>query len=261
MAERPILPLEAQAAIERERERILKVAYGLYPLVFQSDFGRTLRILQGSPQPASQLRRPASLKLELKQYSSALFDAEAQHCARYARSDEEMRSWLSDLTSRVENEVIHQIQEHSAAHDFHCTAAERKHAITEGLKERSEYWIKVAETDPAASAVRINATMARARDVLANLEAEETKVTPVAATVKKGGLASFPKRASWLKERLRERAWNKHDVRRYGGPDYKTVQKILDGKVVREDGLEKLVEALNKKKKASEIKLSDVPTD
>jgi hypothetical protein len=170
-------------------------------------------------------------------------------------------------------------QLHSVAHDFHCTAAERKQAITEGLKERIEYWIKAAETDPAASAVRINATMARARDVLAKLGAEEIKVTPprpvaptvkksgpVAPTVKKSGPAPFPRRASWLKERLRERAWNKHDIRRYGGPDYKTVQKILDGKIVREDGLEKLVEALNKKKKASEITLSeitlsDVPTD
>jgi hypothetical protein len=69
------------------------------------------------------------------------------------------------------------------------------------------------------------------------------------------------KRATWLKDRLRERAWNKHDVQRYSGPDYKTVQKVLDGKPVREDGLEKLVTALNKKKEAPTVKLSDIPND
>ncbi len=106
MAERPILPLEAQAAIEHERERILESAYGTYHLVFQRDIGITQRILQGSS--VSQLRKPASLKLELKRYSSALFDAEARHYAKHARSDEEMRAWLSDLISPDRTEAYPQ---------------------------------------------------------------------------------------------------------------------------------------------------------
>jgi hypothetical protein len=59
---------------------------------------------------------------------------------------------------------------------------------------------------------------------------------------------AFPNRAAWLKERLRERAWDRNDVFRLSGPDVKTVQKILDGKYVRPGGLEKLVTALNHKK-------------
>jgi hypothetical protein len=73
----------------------------------------------------------------------------------------------------------------------------------------------------------------------------------------------FPDRARWLKERLRERSWNKHDVARNNGPDHKTVQKILDGKRVREDRLESLASALSKSpsaKKLPAVNLLDIPS-
>jgi hypothetical protein len=72
----------------------------------------------------------------------------------------------------------------------------------------------------------------------------------------------FPDRAAWLKERLRERSWNKHDVSRQGGPDRKTVQKILDGRHVREDVLEKLAKALSNApvwKKLPAVNPLDIP--
>ena len=71
----------------------------------------------------------------------------------------------------------------------------------------------------------------------------------------------FPNRAAWLAKRLLERAWNPHDVQRHGqgGPDHKTVQKILDGLPVREDVPEKVAIALSKK--FGEVKLTDIPTD
>ena len=56
-----------------------------------------------------------------------------------------------------------------------------------------------------------------------------------------------PTRAQWLTERLKERSWNKHDLKREDGPDHKTVQKILNGEDVREDILGKLASALSKK--------------
>ena len=70
---------------------------------------------------------------------------------------------------------------------------------------------------------------------------------------------AFQKRASWLKERLRERAWSKHDLSRHGGPDHKTVQKILDGSSVREDVLQKVAGALSKRK--GRVDLLDIPID
>ncbi len=67
----------------------------------------------------------------------------------------------------------------------------------------------------------------------------------------------FPKRASWLKDRLRERSWNKHDLSRHGGPDHKSAQKILDGFTVREDVLAKVADALSKKH--GKVNVLDIP--
>lgn len=68
----------------------------------------------------------------------------------------------------------------------------------------------------------------------------------------------FPNRASWLKDRLRERSWSKHDLSRERGPAHKTVQKVLDGLPVREDILQKIAEALSKR---GAVTVLDIPQD
>jgi hypothetical protein len=93
-----------------------------------------------------------------------------------------------------------------------------------------------------------------------------TEETAVAGKGGKGAgpIPQFPNRASWLKDRLQERSWNKHDVSRQGGPDRKTVQKILDSQQIREDVLEKLATALSKapaSKKLPNVTVLDVPRD
>ncbi len=88
-------------------------------------------------------------------------------------------------------------------------------------------------------------------------EAEPAEKSPVMGP-------QFPKRASWLKTRLHERSWNKHDVGRNNGPHHKTVQKILDGEHVREDVLIKLAEALSaapSSLKLQRVTLPDIPTN
>ena len=72
-------------------------------------------------------------------------------------------------------------------------------------------------------------------------------------------ISEFPKRADWLQTRLKERAWDENDVQRQGGPDRKTVQKILRGEEVREEVLEKLARALSAKK--NKVDLLDIPSD
>jgi hypothetical protein len=75
-------------------------------------------------------------------------------------------------------------------------------------------------------------------------------------------IPKFPERAAWLKQRLQERNWNKHDVLCHWGPDQKTVQKILDGDGVREDVLEKLATALSDVqpfRKLPAVNLLDIP--
>jgi hypothetical protein len=74
----------------------------------------------------------------------------------------------------------------------------------------------------------------------------------------------YPNRAVWLAERLQERALTKHDLARHRGPDHKTTQKVLDGLHVREEVLEKIVEALNtcpRAKKLPHVDLLNIPRD
>ncbi len=76
--------------------------------------------------------------------------------------------------------------------------------------------------------------------------------------------AQFPNRAAWLAKRLQERSWNRHDLSRQGGPNWKTVQKVLDGQPIREDKLELLALALSKaslSKKLPKVTLLDIPSD
>jgi hypothetical protein len=75
----------------------------------------------------------------------------------------------------------------------------------------------------------------------------------------KGG--QYPGRAAWLDERLRERGWNRNDPNRYGGPDPKTIDRILKGEKVGEGVLDTLVEALNKSSKGQKVDLLSVPRD
>jgi hypothetical protein len=69
----------------------------------------------------------------------------------------------------------------------------------------------------------------------------------------------FSNRATWLNERLRERSWNKHDLQRHRGPHHKTIQKVLNGLPVREEVLEKLAEALSKRR--DRVDVVDIPQD
>jgi hypothetical protein len=71
----------------------------------------------------------------------------------------------------------------------------------------------------------------------------------------------FPRRALWLQERLKERDWDWNEPYRCGGPDRKTVKKILDGKLVRPDMLRKLILALNHKKTGKTLSALDIPSD
>lgn len=70
---------------------------------------------------------------------------------------------------------------------------------------------------------------------------------------------TFPNRAMWLKTRLQERAWSKHDLALHGGPDHKTTQKIIDGIGVREEVLQKVAQALSTRK--GNVDLLDIPSD
>jgi hypothetical protein len=77
---------------------------------------------------------------------------------------------------------------------------------------------------------------------------------------------TFPQRAEWLKKRLRERSWNKHDLERQGGPHHKTTQKILNGMRVREEVLPRVATGLSAywgriDGKVADVNLLDIPNE
>ena len=83
-----------------------------------------------------------------------------------------------------------------------------------------------------APAPQSNEDTARAEPIVADLPLPPPK-------------ARFPERAAWLRERLKKRGWNKHDLKRYGGPEHRTTQKILDELSVGDDVLGKVADALS----------------
>lgn len=69
----------------------------------------------------------------------------------------------------------------------------------------------------------------------------------------------FQQRTHWLRDRLKERGWDKYDVERWNGPDHKTVQKLLEGLPVQEGTLDKLIRALSQKYR--QVERLDIPAN
>src|ERR1035438_3271146 len=132
MANGPNLPLEVLASIERAREQILLHAQVTWRMLFLPEWG-----LLKDPSPKTP--KPASLKLELQQYSLALFDAEAQHYLKYAKDEAELRSWLQPVAARVGDEVARDAFDSSQ--DVHCSESERRKAISDALIKRVDHWV------------------------------------------------------------------------------------------------------------------------
>ena len=172
MAKRPILPLSTQAAIENARERVLSNR-SPYDLIFHPDIIAFRDVKAGSASTPERQRKPANLKIQLRSYSSLLFDSEAQYYARHAKDEGQLLSWLNELAESITNEFLLEIGKHSAYHDFHCPLTERRAAIADALKDRINQWIKAAESDPQAITARERAAIARRGEPisLANLQA------------------------------------------------------------------------------------------
>ena len=263
MAQRPELPLEEEAAIERDREHILEIAKAMWPLLFA----------QYLPN-SSERPKPANLQLQLREYSCALLDAEAQYYMKHSPDDATLRSWLEFAATSIESQVLKETD--SPRHEFHCTSAERKFAIMQALSARVEFWIDEAGKDFAVAMRRAQGVLDESTKIMRGiLGTQKPSVVPATLQTvqpqqigsepkpksKRTANESFPRRAKWLQDRLKERGWHKNRLADFGGPDRKTAQRVLDGIPVREEVLEKLVTALNKKKVEKLISLLDVPYD
>ncbi len=130
--------------------------------------------------------------------------------------------------------------------------------IWKGESKRLDRWYKRACGPAVEEALEslVEEGIGRARaEELKRLEGP-TKTSPVlgaptvqgAAAVKRRRprrpLPHFPNRALWLRHQLEERGWSNDDLYGNRGPDHKTVEKILQGKGVRNDVLKKVADAL-----------------
>jgi hypothetical protein len=131
MAERPVLPLETRAAIERDLEGILSIRSDLFPHLFGIAPGGAERLrLSAGPER----RKPATVQKELRDYACMLFMLEAQYYPRHARDKSELHSWKTALALCIEDEVIDETNLTSLfVRD--CPELERRHAVAEALKE------------------------------------------------------------------------------------------------------------------------------
>lgn len=67
----------------------------------------------------------------------------------------------------------------------------------------------------------------------------------------------FRERSSWLDDCLLRRGWSTSDPYKWGGPDRKTIEKILRGEAVTNSVLLKLADALSKK--GGTVNVTDIP--
>jgi hypothetical protein len=80
---------------------------------------------------------------------------------------------------------------------------------------------------------------------------------------RKGAIADgveFPNRAAWIRQRLDERDWSQSEIATYkGGPDRKTIRRILNGEPVSTGTLQKVAIALSKHSGLPKVLVSDIP--
>jgi hypothetical protein len=106
------------------------------------------------------------------------------------------------------------------------------------------------------------------RRLLDELPAASGRPTTEAAPATQSAVSGpiFPMRAAWLRVRLAEREWSKHDLQRHGGPEHRTTQKVLNGSAVQEEVLRKVVAGLRSKPTHKGLTLpavaeTDLPND
>jgi hypothetical protein len=163
-------------------------------------------------------------------------DAETILQARRSHWNGEYLSRATELRKRSENSP------QLSASDYEAVMAEGRRAL-----ERWHRSLTESKQDPVISPSLSSEAPASA----------ETHATSPNKTKHEKPL--FPRRATWLKERLTERGWNRNQPRKFGGPDPKTLDKILAGGEVREDVLEKLAIALSKKR--GKVDITSIPSD
>ena len=202
---------------------------------------RMMLDISGSKPP----KEPIRIGRLLESYALDLFSAEVSY---YPAEHENLQAWLESLSLRIEDMIASQVQRISglAGISYHITDLQMRSAIRAGVRSWKP---KRADAGAQVSLTAPNDRLLPAPSI--------DEVPPVAGSKRKD-----PNRAAWMAVQLKERGWDKNSLYPCGGPDRKTVQKILDGKYVRAEVFRRVVDALNhQKKNGVPLGLLDIPSD
>lgn len=143
MANRPKLPRHILAEIEQARQRLFD-AKEAFNLIFLRPYS-ALEFFTSLQTNAPRQRMPETLKLQFQDLVTSLFDVEAKYYRDLAANQEELLSWLNDLSARIEEFVKFRLADQR--HDFHCSLEDRKAAVADALKDRIAQWIELTGED------------------------------------------------------------------------------------------------------------------
>jgi hypothetical protein len=136
-------------------------------------------------------------------------------------------------------------------------------------KEREKLYVKIYSGQGPSSPEEYHANEEKLRmlqiesdaikAVLTEERARAYRAATVTAPAMAKGKETFPNRAAWLKMHMQRLRVTPHRLKELGGPNNKTIKRILDGKFVQEHVLTKLAEALSAL--GSPISVEDIPSD
>ena len=180
-----------------------------------------------------------------------IYDKASRNSGRQVGGD-----WLSNWDGSIQPEAMRQFERHVEWREFQdalLQVAESQAAQAEHLGERARERIGTGTGD--------SAQFERVRGALSSAGYDDAPETTVTTSDEKSSEAElvgengervrptsrFPNRAGWLKERMLERGWSNNEASKYGGPDRKTIERIIRCEPVRNEVLQNLAEALSKK--------------
>jgi hypothetical protein len=179
MSKVPRLPDDSEAEIERAREAVISTRHEKFPILFEQPFSAFRAAMSGelsaaldNPRPPKFM--PATLRVEIRDYVYALFDAEAQTLLKHAENEMTLRIWLHLSGTSIQLEVNDVTTKRSQLHDLHCPLEARLEIIRVAVMARIEYWIEASKTWPLST---------RKSTVLYAVTDEEFKPPQITASV------------------------------------------------------------------------------
>ena len=189
---------------------------------------------------------PATLRVEIRDYSKALFDAEAKTIIKYAGTEDILRAWLNKIAASIQSEVTDITTSRSDFHDVHCPLHDRLNTIAAAMSDRTEHWIANAKTDFDATMARGRFALERAVPLLlASFENPKpslqsprlTNVSPVPIVIHTDQNASLPPPPQSAKQIIdaycTDHACSLEELADKAGIDRRQVFKIRNNKRVR----------------------------